>query len=335
MAELCPGRHTPLTTSSAAAPDTGDVAFEAKSNVRTLAPHPPLLVAGVYDSLLAIARAKGSGAARTKQAVVEKLLVAARGEETRFLVRTLGQNLRVGAVRTALAALARAIVLTPPSGGPIAGDSPFRVSADVLAAVQRLAATAHPAGKKGKKVADDPRDALNAAYVAAEGLLKRVYVQRPNYDHIVKALLQGGLERLADELPLTVGKCCACRVAASLRFTLQCPFSNTLLIGIPLLPTLGSPTRSLDEIYDRLGLLPFSAEFKYDGQRAQIHASRDDATGTVFVKIFSRHLEDMTDKVGTGTICPNTLVTPPSSLPRSSAAEKNLSLSSIQTSCHW
>lgn len=67
-------------------------------------------------------------------------------------------------------------------------------------------------------------------------------------------------------------------------------------IGIPLHPTLGSPTRSLDEIYERLGDLAFSAEFKYDGQRAQIHAKKD-GQGKVAVKIFSRHLEDMTSKV--------------------------------------
>lgn len=58
---------------------------------------------------------------------------------------------------------------------------------------------------------------------------------------------------------------------------------------------LGSPTRSLDEIYERLGEQAFSAEFKYDGQRAQIHAQSVD--GRLTVKIFSRHLEDMTDKV--------------------------------------
>ena len=68
-----------------------------------------------------------------------------------------------------------------------------------------------------------------------------------------------------------------------------------LVAGVPLLPTLGSPTRSLDEIYERLGFLPFTAEFKYDGQRAQIHAHREES-GTPFVRIFSRHLEDMTDK---------------------------------------
>ena len=58
---------------------------------------------------------------------------------------------------------------------------------------------------------------------------------------------------------------------------------------------LGSPTRSLEEIYDRLGSLSFTAEFKYDGQRAQIHAIRE--ANDITVKIFSRHLEDMTSKV--------------------------------------
>ncbi|KAI0775738.1 ATP-dependent DNA ligase [Trametes elegans] len=243
--------------------DPGDVAFEAKSNVRTLVPHPPLLIPGVYDALMKIAGAKGAGAAKTKQAVVEKLLVAARGEETRFLVRTLCQNLRVGAVRTSLAALARAAVLTPPPAvcAALTEASAFYVSPHDLAAVRPLS------GKK--KVADDARDALNAIFARAEGLLKRVYVQHPNYDHIVQALLEDGLDGLAERVPLTV--------------------------GVPLLPTLGSPTRSLDEIYDRLGFLPFTAEFKYDGQRAQIHASRGPDSKHA-VKVFSRHLEDMTDK---------------------------------------
>ena len=61
------------------------------------------------------------------------------------------------------------------------------------------------------------------------------------------------------------------------------------------MPTLGSPMRSLDEVYDILQDHPFAAELKYDGQRAQIHAKRSD--DGLFVRIFSRHLEEMTDKV--------------------------------------
>ncbi|CCM01478.1 uncharacterized protein FIBRA_03532 [Fibroporia radiculosa] len=246
--------------------DPGDVAYEAKSNVRTLIPHPPLHVPDVYDALLQIALARGQGAANQKQKIVEKLLVAAKGEEIRFLVRTLSQNLRVGAVRTSLlTALSRAMVLTPPGTitVPIPSDSRFFVSPKHLAQIQPVSQ------QPSKKVLDPARDALNTIFTNAEALLKRVYVQHPNYDDITKALLEGGLDHLAESSPLTV--------------------------GIPLLPTLGSPTRSLDEIYDRLGLLSFSAEFKYDGQRAQIHASRDNSQQPA-VKVFSRHLEDMTDK---------------------------------------
>ena len=60
-------------------------------------------------------------------------------------------------------------------------------------------------------------------------------------------------------------------------------------------PTLGTPARSLEEVYERFGDLPFSAEFKYDGQRAQIHIQKDGSN--IDVKIFSRHLEEMTTKV--------------------------------------
>ncbi|KIJ67942.1 hypothetical protein HYDPIDRAFT_25397 [Hydnomerulius pinastri MD-312] len=246
--------------------DPGDVAFEAKSNVRTLVPHPPLLIQTVYESLLKIAHTKGQGAAKQKQSIVERLLVAAKGEEARYLVRTLSLNLRVGAVRTSiLTALARALVLTPPSNlrSPIPVDSPYHATPQLIASVKPL-----PADSK-KRVANAQRDELLAMFTQAEALVKQIYVQHPNFDHIVAGMLEGGLDGLSMRVPLTV--------------------------GIPLHPTLGSPTRSLDEIYDRLNEMPFAAEFKYDGQRAQIHASKvgDDHPS---VRIFSRHLEDMTTK---------------------------------------
>lgn len=181
---------------------SGDVAFEAKSNLRTLVPHPPLLVVDVYDSLLKIAYAKGQGAAKQKQAIVEKLLVAAKGEETRFLVRTLSQNLRVGAVRTSiLTALARAMVMTSPSlHSSNSPSSQLQHSAEITSA-QRVAET----GTKANP-ADPMGDALNQRFVQAEALIKKVYAQHPNYDHIIQELLNGGLDGLLDRLPLTVGE---------------------------------------------------------------------------------------------------------------------------------
>lgn len=75
--------------------DPGDVAFEAKSNLRTLVRPRPLLVGDVYNRLLGLSRIKGNQSGRVKLDVVRKLMVQARGEEVRFLVRSLGRNLRV------------------------------------------------------------------------------------------------------------------------------------------------------------------------------------------------------------------------------------------------
>lgn len=182
--------------------DPGDVAYEAKSNLRTLIPHSPLVIPAVYQSLLKIARCKGSGAAKQKQAIVEKLLLAAKGEEVRFLTRTLCQNLRVGAVRTSiLIALARAMVLTPPPS--IVNRPPmslYYVSPERLSTVKEL-----DIGAK-KRNEDDARRDVNLIFSTAEALIKKVYVQHPNYDGIVGALLEVGLDGLIERVPLTVGE---------------------------------------------------------------------------------------------------------------------------------
>lgn len=182
--------------------DIGDVAFVAKSNLRTLMPHPPLLIINVYDALIKISNCKGQGAGKNKQKIVEKLLVSATGEEIRFLARTLAQNLRVGAVRTTvLAALARAMVLTAPPN-PRAGsgvNSQFRTSLELPSAIQRL-----PTDTK-IKVTDSAREKLHAEFARSESLIKRVYAKHPNYEHIVTALFEGGLDSLEDRVPLSIG----------------------------------------------------------------------------------------------------------------------------------
>lgn len=164
-----------------------------------MVPHPSLLIVGVYDSLLKIAQSKGTGAAKAKQSIVQKLLVSAKGEETRYLVRTLGQNLRVGAVRTSiLTALARAMVLTPPASIQSA-DSASYASGALLAEIKPL-----PTDSK-KKTADTARDDLLEKFTRAEAVIKKAYVLHPNYDHIAAALVDVGLDGLAERLPLTVG----------------------------------------------------------------------------------------------------------------------------------
>ncbi|KDQ27742.1 hypothetical protein PLEOSDRAFT_1076810 [Pleurotus ostreatus PC15] len=225
--------------------DVGDVAFQAKSKVRTLVPHPSLTASMVYSTLLQISKCAGQGAAAKKQGLVERLLVSAKGEEVRYLVRTLSQNLRVGAVRTSIfIALARAMVLVKPSNTLYSSE--HCIDPTLLKRVDL--------DKKNKK-ANTVKDMVKEKFKAAEGLIRRVYAQHPSYDDIINALLE----------------------------------------RIPLHPTLGSPARSLSEVYTLLNGREFTAEYKYDGQRAQIHASKQ-VDDTVNVHIFSRHLEDMTTK---------------------------------------
>ena len=179
--------------------DVGDVAFTAKSKVQTLVPHPPLTVRGVHESMLKIAKCKGQGASQQKEKIVEKLLVAGRGEEIRYLVRTLAQNLRVGAVRTSiLTALARAIALHSTFSTP-SPPSDLCVSETLLKRVAK---------STGNKKSSDSaaEEQLKSIFANAEAVVKEVYVQHPCYDDIVDALLEHGLANLSTHVPLTVGE---------------------------------------------------------------------------------------------------------------------------------
>ncbi|KAL1622207.1 hypothetical protein SLS56_008879 [Neofusicoccum ribis] len=224
--------------------DAGDVAFEAKKRQSfTLRKPKPLTIKSVYDSLVKIANSKGQGSQEVKQRIVERLLQDSRGaEESRYIVRTLVQHLRIGAVKTTmLIALSRAFLMSRPPGG----EFPIRPTSSLT---------------KLKK------EQLTEMYSHNEEIVKACFARRPNYNDLVPALLAIGV---CGELLLRCG----------------------LSMHIPLRPMLGSITRDLGEMLTKLQGRDFSCEFKYDGQRAQVHC---DESGRV--TIFSRHLEVMTDK---------------------------------------
>ncbi|CAB4494886.1 ATP-dependent DNA ligase [Rhizophagus irregularis] len=227
--------------------DWGDVAYTAKVSVRTLMEPKPLTIGKVYNTLYSISKLKGSGVVDQKTDLVKKLLISCKGEEIRYLTRTLVQNLRIGAVKTTcLIALAHAFCLTRPTN---------MIVSEPLDDKNRLFV----------EVNKESRDSLNAKLKAAEKLVKECYAQFPNYNGIVECLLEHPIEKLLDFCHLRV--------------------------GVPLRPMLGEIIRDLGQVFENFEGRLFNCEYKYDGQRAQIHMDANEK-----VTIFSRNLENMTER---------------------------------------
>lgn len=71
--------------------------------------------------------------------------------------------------------------------------------------------------------------------------------------------------------------------------------SMTIRPGVPVLSMLARPTTSYDEIIQRISCeQSFSAEYKYDGFRAQVHYNAQEPINKI--QIFSRSLENMSKR---------------------------------------
>jgi len=110
------------------------------------------------------------------------------------------------------------------------------------------------------------KESLAEVWSKNEEIVKACFARRPNYNDLVPVLLEIGV---CNELLLRCG----------------------LALHIPLRPMLGNITRDLSEMITKLQGRDFSCEYKYDGQRVQVHC---DEQGKV--TLFSRHLEVMTGK---------------------------------------
>ncbi|XP_064631815.1 DNA ligase 1-like [Lineus longissimus] len=108
-------------------------------------------------------------------------------------------------------------------------------------------------------------DALKKRLEEAVLTVKTTYSECPNYDAIVPVLLKDGWEKLPEKCKITP--------------------------GIPLRPMLAHPSKGVTEIFKRFEDSDFTCEWKYDGERAQIHVLED---GTV--NIYSRNSENNTSK---------------------------------------
>lgn len=115
--------------------------------------------------------------------------------------------------------------------------------------------------KSGKNISRE-----RVAKDLAEGIniLKSVFSECPSYDMVIPPLLEGGPQKLRETIKLTP--------------------------GIPLKPMLAKPTKAISEVLDRFEGKKFTCEYKYDGERAQVHYYDGK------VSVFSRNSEDMSVK---------------------------------------
>ncbi|KAF9871654.1 hypothetical protein CkaCkLH20_10852 [Colletotrichum karsti] len=118
----------------------------------------------------------------------------------------------------------------------------------------------------------------------AEAVLKQVYSELPSYDVIIPAMVEHGIMNLREHCKLKP--------------------------GVPLKPMLAKPTKAITEVLDRFENQTFTCEYKYDGERAQIHyvaknASEElsqslpgatQAAADGVASIFSRNSEDLSKK---------------------------------------
>ncbi|XP_012275233.1 DNA ligase 1 isoform X2 [Orussus abietinus] len=220
--------------------DLGIVAEGSRSNQRMMFQPAPLTVSVVFAKLKEIAQMTGQASVGKKVDKIQSMIVACRFTETRYLIRSLAGKLRIGlAEQSVLQALALACATTPPERNrPLTN----------LNAAKNISS-----------------ETFKQTYDKVALILKTTYCECPNYDMIIPALLEVGIEGLPKRCRLTP--------------------------GIPLKPMLAHPTKGVQEVLSRFEGLKFTCEWKYDGERVQIHIAENGD-----VSIYSRNQENNTSK---------------------------------------
>ena len=160
--------------------DLGLVAEQSRGSQRTMFQPAILTVQSVFRKLQEIAKITGNSSGSKKVDLIQSLLVACRGSEARYVIRSLAGKLRIGmAEQSVLQALAQAVVQTP-----LGQDYPPTLATQY------------------KQTDNDKFKEI----LGKESLkLKTAYCECPTYELLIPALLAGGVDSLAESCKLTPG----------------------------------------------------------------------------------------------------------------------------------
>lgn len=248
--------------------DLGEVAQSSRSGMSLLFVPSRLTIRGVFTGMKTVAEIKGNNAQIRKRDQVKKMLVGAVKNEPKFVIRFLEKNLRTGVKSmSVLSALAFAFILSPPERSEISPT--FKqtllkcdISKEFLTHCAKIKVT--PDVRLTSKKAATA--ALEAEMQEMEQAIRQAYSQVPHIGYVIYHLLCG---LTAHELR---EQCVICP-------------------GVPVSPMLAKPTKGLADVLEAMEGQTFVAEYKYDGERIQIHKLEDGN-----VHLFSRNLEVLDNK---------------------------------------
>lgn len=108
--------------------------------------------------------------------------------------------------------------------------------------------------------------------------VKKAFAECPSYNALVQAF-----QEVQAEVPTSP----LLRVKDFAKVAERC----VLTPGTPVSPMLARPTKAYAMVFDRFQGMPFTCEYKYDGERAQIHILPNGE-----IAIFSRNFENSTER---------------------------------------
>ena len=211
----------------------------------------PLTVIKVFSTFKKIAAISGKDSSKRKKNLIKQLLSAATSMEARYIIRALQGNLRIKVQSVSVLAALAKALVETPI--ELNNNHPDDSSSDSVP----------PKRQKGINYKAGER--FNKVYSKYKDLIKQAMIEVPNYDKLIEVLLQYPVESIAQHMYLTP--------------------------GIPIKPMLGKPAKSIQDLIDKFGQALFTCEYKYDGERAQIHKLSNGQ-----IKIFSRNSENITTK---------------------------------------